>query len=159
MPPAEECRTMQNIRPYRKTSVRIKPPEWRAATILIAEDDAVYRAVFARELQTLGHRVICAENGASALELATKHDGPIEILVTDYFMPDFNGRELADRMVVVRPATRVLYMTGYMHRLVPVMSQFENCAGTIFAKPIVPKNIDEVIQALLDGRFKRPENS
>lgn len=150
---------MQNIRPYRKTSVRIKPPEWRRASILIAEDDAIYRAVFERELQMLGHNVLSAESGEAALTVAKDFDGPIDVLITDYFMPDFNGRELADKMILVRPSIHVLYMTGYMHRLVPVMSQFENCAGTIFAKPILPKNIEEVIQALLSERFKKSENS
>lgn len=150
---------MQNIRPYRKTSVRIKTPEWRAATILIAEDDDIYRNIFTREIQTLGHRVLTAENGATALTMADKHPERIDILITDYFMPDMNGRELADKMVLIRPATKVLYMTGFMHRLVPIMSQFESVAGTIFAKPIKSKHIDEVIQAVLNERYNTAGNS
>jgi len=150
---------MQNVRPYRKKSVRINPPEWRSATILVADDDEIYRSIFVRELQGCGYRVLAAESGTDALAIAKNHTDGIEVLVTDYFMPDMNGRELADKMLLVRPATKVLYMTGFLHRLVPIMSQFESVAGTIFAKPIGSKHIDEVIQALLTDRFKNAENS
>jgi len=145
--------TMQNIEPYTRNTKRL------SATILVAEDDAVFRTVFARELQERGHTVLSAENGAEAMTIANDRTRAIDILITDYFMPDFNGRELADRMLPLQPQIKVLYMTAYMARLVPILSDFENCAGSIFAKPIAPEHLDEVIQAMLAGRFKSAQKS
>lgn len=144
---------MQNIIPY---STR---KNWRNATILVAEDDDVFRHAFSRILQNWGYRVLAAENGIAAMSVASTFAEPIDVLITDYFMPDFNGSELANRMIVHRPEIKVLYMTAYMTRLVPILSTFEACAGTIFSKPVEPAHIDEVIQALMANRFKATENS
>lgn len=145
---------MQNIEPY-KTRSR----GWRSATILVAEDDAIFREIFTRELREQGHTVLAAENATAAMTIANDRTRTIDVLITDYFMPDLNGRELADRMQPLQPGIKVLYMTAYMARLLPFLSDFENCAGTIFAKPIVPQHVDEVIQALLAGNFKSAQKS
>lgn len=60
-----------------------------------------------------GYKVLVAENGHTALELAALHAGPIDLLITDIVMPGINGKELADRVNAIRPGIKVLYMTGY----------------------------------------------
>ena len=40
-------------------------------------------------------------------------DGPIDLLLTDVEMPGPRGPELAARLAVTRPATRVIFMSGY----------------------------------------------
>ena len=73
----------------------------------------------AREyLQMTGYRVIEAENGHAALELAAMHDGKIHLLMTDVVMPGISGRELSARVQTVRPDIRVLYMSGYTDQAV-----------------------------------------
>jgi PAS domain S-box-containing protein len=82
-------------------------------TILLAEDDAMVRPLAKSLLDKLGYTVLEAENAERALEVATTHPGPIHLLVSDVVMPGASGRELARRLALTRPDTRVLYVSGY----------------------------------------------
>jgi len=85
----------------------------RGETLLVVEDEAALREVAGRILSGAGYHVLAAECGATALELAARHEGVIDLLVSDVVMPGMLGKELADRLTGVRPDTRVLYMSGY----------------------------------------------
>jgi two-component system, cell cycle sensor histidine kinase and response regulator CckA len=82
-------------------------------TILLVEDAAVIRQLAREVLMRAGYQVLDAGDTESALEVAAAHDGIIDLLLTDVVMPGPNGVELADRLRVVRPQTRVLFMSGY----------------------------------------------
>ena len=91
----------------------ISPIGGRGETLLVVEDEAALRDVAGRILSGAGYHVLAAECGASALELAARHEGPIDLLVSDVVMPGMLGKELAERLTGMRPDTRVLYMSGY----------------------------------------------
>jgi PAS domain S-box-containing protein len=82
-------------------------------TILVVEDSPQLLELMREVLQERGYRILEAENGMAALETAHRHDGPIHLLLTDVIMPGMNGRQLADRLVVLRPEMRVLFASGY----------------------------------------------
>jgi len=82
-------------------------------TILLVEDAAELRAVPQGALEELGYTVLLAANGREALALAQKHQGPIDLLLTDIVMPELDGGELAQLLAASRPTMRVLYMSGY----------------------------------------------
>ncbi|MGH7731786.1 MAG: PAS domain S-box protein, partial [Candidatus Eiseniibacteriota bacterium] len=82
-------------------------------TVLLAEDEPALRAVAREALENHGYRVLEAANGVEALAVAHAHAGPLHLLITDMVMPRMGGRELAQRLLTVRPATRVLFMSGY----------------------------------------------
>lgn len=56
---------------------------------------------------------LTAANGIEALRSCAEHVGHIELLITDVVMPQMGGRQLAERVAIARPETRVLYMSGY----------------------------------------------
>src|ERR1700722_2639401 len=87
-------------------------------TVLLVEDEKGVRELAREYLQMTGYRVIEAENGHAALELAAMHDGKIHLLMTDVVMPGISGRELSARVQTVRPDIRVLYMSGYTDQAV-----------------------------------------
>jgi CheY-like chemotaxis protein len=64
-------------------------------------------------LQKNGYRVLSAADGAEALLLAQRAQGPIHLLLTDVVMPGMNGRVLADRLAPWHASMKVLYMSGY----------------------------------------------
>ena len=105
-------------------------PAAAARTVLLVEDDDVVRAVVAEMLVELGYVVREAGGSEEALELAGDRDG-MDILLTDVVMPGLGGPELAAKLCEIRPALRVLYMSGYTAR--PTANAEETlCAGASF---------------------------
>ncbi|HEY3323026.1 MAG TPA: PAS domain S-box protein [Planctomycetota bacterium] len=82
-------------------------------TILLVEDEADVRDLMAEKLTECGYAVLTATNGEDALEVSTKHPGPIDALVTDVVMPGMNGSEVAERLRQARPTMKVLFVSGY----------------------------------------------
>jgi two-component system, cell cycle sensor histidine kinase and response regulator CckA len=82
-------------------------------TVLLVEDDPALRKMAAEVLRDTGYKVLIAPCGADAMQIATEHPGPLDVLLTDVVMPGMTGRELADQIVARYPRTRVLYMSGY----------------------------------------------
>ena len=83
------------------------------ATILLAEDDTSVRELVRVMLTKKGYHVLCASDGEQAIDMAAKHAGTIDLLLTDVVLPGLNGREVAERMRAARSDLRVLYMSGY----------------------------------------------
>jgi hypothetical protein len=88
-------------------------PSGRGQTVLVAEDEPALREVTTRILRRGGYTVLAAADGVAALQVASEHGGPIDLLLTDVVMPGMLGRVLAERVQRLRPSTRVLFMSGY----------------------------------------------
>lgn len=86
-------------------------------TILVVEDEPAMREVTRRILSRGGYQVITAANGREAIQVATNHDGGIDVLVTDIVMPQMLGQEAAERIRALRPGVKVLFMSGYTRGL------------------------------------------
>jgi PAS domain S-box-containing protein len=87
-------------------------------TILLVEDEEALRTLARNCLESQGYCVLEAADGNTAIATAEKHCGPIELLLTDVIMPGMNGRHLADRLTELRPAIKVLYLSGYASDLI-----------------------------------------
>ena len=74
--------------------------------VLLVEDEAGVRELAREYLQMSGYTVLEARDGYVALELANLHAGPIHLLMTDVVMPGISGRELAERVVKIRPGNQ-----------------------------------------------------
>ena len=88
-------------------------PSTGRETVLVAEDDRGVRDLIRLSLKRFGYNLLVAASGEEALELASKHEGPLPILVTDVVMPRMSGPQLRDRLLAIRPETRVLFLSGY----------------------------------------------
>ncbi|HWZ96914.1 MAG TPA: PAS domain-containing protein [Candidatus Dormibacteraeota bacterium] len=82
-------------------------------TILVVDDEEGVREVATQYLSARGYRVLAAESGAQALETAKRESGQIDVLVTDALMPGMSGPALAKELLLHRPTTKVLYISGY----------------------------------------------
>src|SRR5258708_17109028 len=82
-------------------------------TILLVEDDPALRKMAAEVLRGTGYKVLTAPSGADALQVAAKHRGPLDVLLTDVVMPGMTGRELAGQIAASHPRIQILYMSGY----------------------------------------------
>lgn len=81
-------------------------------TVLLVDDEALVRIGTAMMIEELDYAVIQASSGAQALELLGENKS-IEILVTDFRMPDIDGIEMIARARALVPAIKVVLMTGY----------------------------------------------
>lgn len=82
-----------------------------ARRILLVDDDEDVRMTVSDMLSSNGHQVVQAANGIDALALiAGDH---IDLLLTDFAMPDMNGALLAERARAIRPGLKLLFLTGF----------------------------------------------
>jgi CheY-like chemotaxis protein len=82
-------------------------------TILIVEDETALRELARELLEANGYKVIEAERGEKAIQLVEHSQTPIDLLLTDVVMPGIGGKQLAKRLLELRPGLHVLYMSGY----------------------------------------------
>jgi CheY-like chemotaxis protein len=80
--------------------------------ILLVEDEIELLDSSAEFLRSIGYSVRCASSGPEALELVAEIP-QIDLVISDVIMPKMNGRQFADRLLAVRPNTKVLFVSGY----------------------------------------------
>jgi two-component system cell cycle sensor histidine kinase/response regulator CckA len=122
----------------------------RGETLLVVEDEAALRDVAGRVLSGAGYRVLAADGGMQALELAARHDGEIDLLVSDVVMPGMLGKELAERLTGVRPGTRVLYMSGYAQPVLASQGTLDPGVA-LLEKPFTAADLLSAVRKRLDG--------
>jgi PAS domain S-box-containing protein len=82
-------------------------------TILLVEDEPGLRTLTRRILVSAGYTVLEAGSGDEALDVLARHEGPVDLMLTDVVMPGMNGRDLALRVAQTYPEMKVLYASGY----------------------------------------------
>ena len=82
-------------------------------TILLVEDDEAILDLGKMILENLGYTVLAAQTVVDSISLVKEHPGDIHLVITDVVMPEMNGRELAEKLRVIRPNLKCLYMSGY----------------------------------------------
>ncbi len=76
------------------------------------------------------------------------HGGPIDLLMTDVVMPGISGRELAERLVHLRPGIKILYMSGYTDRAIVHHGILETGA-VLLQKPFTLATLASKIREIL----------
>ena len=96
---------------------RGQPQHGHGETVLVVEDEPAMREVTRRILERNGYHVTAAASGHDALQAVTSELEHVDLLLTDVVMPRMQGRELADKIRVLRPGIRVAFMSGYTQGL------------------------------------------
>jgi two-component system cell cycle sensor histidine kinase/response regulator CckA len=125
-------------------------------TVLLAEDEEVVRRLVFELLTAQGYRVLPVASGPEALELSARHEGPIDLLLTDVVMVGMSGRELAEKLLASRPRTKVLYMSGYTDDAILRHGVFQNSADFIskpFSTGALIHKIRNVLEMQESGRL------
>jgi two-component system cell cycle sensor histidine kinase/response regulator CckA len=117
-------------------------------TVLLVEDEESVRELVRLTLASRGYKVIEAENGECGLRLAEDCKERIDILITDVVMPGIGGRELAKRLLSLRPGISVLYLSGYTEDAVATQGALG--PGTAFLqKPFTLQNLAKKVRDVL----------
>lgn len=82
-------------------------------TILVVDDEDDVRALARDVLETRGYTVLDTGDPRHALRIAREHSTSIDLLLTDVVMPLMNGPQLAERLLELRPGTKILFMSSF----------------------------------------------
>jgi len=118
-------------------------------TVLLVEDEDAVRALGRIVLRQAGYNVLDAGNGAEALQVCAAYRGPIHLLLSDVVMPEFGGRELAERLVEEYPEMKVLFMSGYTDDAV-VRHGVLRDEVAFLQKPFTPAALARKVRDVLD---------
>jgi CheY-like chemotaxis protein len=118
-------------------------------TVLLVEDDAGVRKLAERVLQRQGYGLLVAVNGQEALELATQHNGVIDLLLTDVVMPGISGHSLAEQLRQKWPDLKILFISGYTDQAPGVHGIWTPAA--FLQKPFSPPVLARKVRSVLDS--------
>lgn len=124
-------------------------------TVLVVEDEAPVRALAREVLRRNGYTVFEANGGQEALSLSQSCPGPIHLLLTDLVMPGMSGRILAERLGSLRPAMKVLYMSGYTDDAI-LQRAVGQTDVAFLPKPFTADILVRKVREVLDSTARRP---
>jgi DNA-binding NtrC family response regulator len=120
------------------------------ATILIVDDEPTVLSLCQAILKRGGYEVLAASGGTAALSLLENNNNQIELALLDVIMPGMNGIELARRIQVTHPDTKILLMTGFDPNEIAQVVGGSN-PYRITWKPFKTDSLLQMIENMLDG--------
>jgi hypothetical protein len=127
-----------------------EPQRGQGQTVLVVEDEAAIREVTRRILARNGYHVVAAASGHEALAVLATQLEHIDVLLTDVIMPRMQGKEFADKVLVIQPAARVIFMSGYTQGLLGAQGVLEPGTHLIekpFSEATLLTKLQEVLSA------------
>jgi PAS domain S-box-containing protein len=120
-------------------------------TILVVEDEESLREVTRRILQARGYSVLLACDGAEGLAMCAAKSGPIDLIVSDVVTPTLGGTDMAQRLLDQGNRTPVLFMSGYVDKMIPTGGVLQPGVNFI-QKPFGPEALARKVREMLDGK-------
>ena len=126
----------------------------KAATrVLVIDDDPVIGKSIDRVLASKGYAVICAADGAQALEKLERED--YDMVYTDIRMPGMDGVEVARQIKASRPWLPVVIVTGYGSQASEAEARAVGVSSFLH-KPLSPEMIEASAQDALRENVSPP---
>jgi two-component system chemotaxis response regulator CheY len=117
-------------------------------TVLVVDDDAVFRSILRDVLMAEGCQVVCAENGSAALEIL----GSItpDLILTDLSMPVMSGWELLAKL---EADPRLANVPTTVFSAMPAEST--DCMHAVLHKPLDISNLIDLLEVVALARPDR----
>ncbi len=120
--------------------------------ILLVEDDETIRTVTSTILRAYGYEVFPFASGLDALEFCSAPMAPaFDLLLSDVVMPIMGGRDLAERLLALRPNMRVLFMSGYVDDPI-ILQAMQDTVAPFLEKPFTRDSLAKKVRDALDSR-------
>jgi signal transduction histidine kinase len=119
-------------------------------TILLVEDEDAVRELSEEILREEGYRVLVASNGEEAVAVCRRHEGSIDLVITDVVMPKMSGPELARRLGTFRPGTKTLFLSGYTNTSI-TQNDLLRPGVEFLQKPFSSEIFMRKVRQILDG--------
>ncbi len=111
----------------------------------MVEDEELVREILAECLTQLGYRVLAVGKPSEALSLLV-NDTSIQVLISDFTLPEMNGVALAREVLARKPNLAIIIATG--HHL--DSSDLPDPAIQTLVKPFRPQALQLAIEAALN---------
>ena len=128
----------------------VEIPSSHGETVLLVEDEPALLKMSKMMLQKIGYRVLAAGTPGEAIGLAKKHAGEIHLLLTDVVMPGMNGKDLAERVHVLCPNMKILFMSGYSVNMITSQGVLDESVNFI-EKPFSMNDLGVKMTEVLSG--------
>ncbi len=115
-----------------------------SAHILIVEDEPLIADSYRKILERQGYLTTVCRNGVEALAEFEKNPNHIDLVLTDQAMPQMTGKQLAFKLLAIRPNLPILLSTGYSDIITKEEAQTMGIRRYL-AKPIRLRTLLEVI--------------
>ena len=122
-------------------------------TVLLVDDNLDVLKTLGTVLARAGHRVIAKLDAPSAMEIL-REGIPVDVIVTDYQLPQMDGMEFLGRLRETAPAVPVIVLTGY-GSVENYLQFITRGAYEYLHKPVLPRELNRVVLAALANREKR----
>ncbi|MBL4740015.1 MAG: response regulator [Sneathiella sp.] len=121
-------------------------------TILLVEDDQQVRETTSATLLDLGHKVIEAEDGSSALEILSQRSSDIDLVLSDVVMPNgMSGIDLVKQIAIDHTHIKILLTSGYPDKIAD-QSEIKAMDIELLAKPFRRAQLAAAIENAVAGR-------
>ncbi len=142
--PAVDSENIKNCKKSTKAKVSI----YGSSSILVCDDNVKVLNLICSILKSAGNKVLAAESGLKAIEIAKNNNNNIDLLITDIVMPNMNGKELSNILSSKIKNLKTLYISGYTADII-VHHGILNTKATLLNKPFSPAQLLEQVQTIL----------
>jgi len=118
----------------------------RSLSILVIDDEPAVRETLAEMLEVMGHRVLLAESGQSALQTLAGNN--CDLVFTDLAMPEMDGWETTREIRKRWPDMNVVLVTGYGTGTLAPAGE-DRLVNGIIGKPFDFSQISQTITSVL----------
>lgn len=118
-------------------------------TVLLVEDNDLLRRTITMVLQKQGYHVLEAANGSVGIVMAESHQGPIHLVITDINLPELSGSQMVERLIILSPGLRILFMSGGYEDVV-IQQGGESSKVDFLQKPFDIATLTQTVREILD---------
>lgn len=113
--------------------------------VLVVDDDFHVRQLFKDFLEDNGYEAVVVEDSVAAIDAVIHHD--VDIVITDYKLPDILGHELTRKIKCLKPHIPVIGMSAFPYKRIFLQAG----ADEFFEKPFSMFRIKQSIETLTMG--------
>jgi two-component system cell cycle sensor histidine kinase/response regulator CckA len=117
---------------------------------LVVENGDMLRPLICELLRREGYEVLEAHDGNEALLIWTRHQGSIDLVLTDMVMPNMTGKELAEHLRLLKSEVKIIYMSGYGASF---LSAGNKCCpeANFLQKPFRPAELTKIVREVIES--------
>jgi DNA-binding NtrC family response regulator len=123
--------------------------------ILIIDDESAQRDVLSGYLKKKGYKIFSASSGKEGIEI-TKNN-PVDIILSDYKMPDLNGIEVLEHVKKINPEISFVIVTAY-GTVENAVKAMRLGAFDYISKPVDLDELDLMLERIIEHKNLKSEN-